>query len=811
MQRRTERGGPSGKGRGVVEALVLWGLGYAALLVLTRSLLLAMDYDYGLVPVMLAAAAQCGAAAALAFRTRRAGIGLGFLVALLTLGSTRPEVRALLARWVTWAEGGLAALAEWARGTPPTLTADLAWAGAILAPLAVATLVLGFCARGRDPFWPVVAGALIPILEWFSFFDPGLDFLAAYLVLGGAWLAAWRAEAGGAKVPGAPAAWRAPVGAAGVPGTAASGVGPADTPYGLSERLTAFRAALWVALLTAVVLVPARGLPPYPSVSPGRVADWLVETIPGLGRLRGGASAQTVGFNPDARHLGGPVVPGSGVAMRVRITRAEVRPGPVRPQAPQRLYLRGTVRDRYTGRGWESRPGRFTFPQEAGATRWLMRLGEGRHTCWLDVELEVRPRDLPYLYLFAPWIPVEVEQEGTTLSTVDCEIAADRRPREYTVRARVPLRAPSELNLFLPLDLHRWAPYLELPPDLPPEVEQEARRVTAGAQTPYERACRVEEYLRTTYPYDPNVRCPSPREDFVADFLFDLRRGYCVHHSTAMAVMLRTLAIPTRWVQGFVVDLRTGTWMDVPQPSAHAWVEVLIPGCGWVTFDPTPRYPVPEREFTAAPRPEGGVVSSVPPAGRTGPYPGRLQPQPEPDKPGGEGGYLPPQRGRGFPWQIPAAILVTVGAAVPGGRCLYRLAWLRRSRRPRAGESLAAFVLRQYWLTEHLLALAGLARPPWLTPREFLRAFDTPPAGLPHPREEVRRALATGAGEEVRRALAALTASVEEAAFSPRAGTVPAAASAARDAQVVATWVRRCLGPWRWLRWLALGPPLPPS
>ena len=27
----------------------------------------------------------------------------------------------------------------------------------------------------------------------------------------------------------------------------------------------------------------------------------------------------------------------------------------------------------------------------------------------------------------------------------------------------------------------------------------------------------------------------------------------------------------------------------------------------------------------------------------------------------------------------------------------------------------------------------------------------------------------------------------------------------------VVAWVRRRLGAWRWLRWLALGPPLPPT
>lgn len=782
----------------IADGMVLWAVGYAALVILTRSLLLAMSYDYHLLPVMAVAGVECLVAAALAFFTRQVAVGLGALVGVLAVGSVNPGVRAWLARAWAWAQGGLAALVEWTRGTPPVLTADLAWAGAFLAPLAVATLVLGFCARGRDPLWPLVAGAVIPVLEWFSFFDRGLDFLAVYLVLAAGWLAAWRVTAGGAPGP--------------------AGAAPAR-PAALSERLTAMRAAVWVGLVTAVILVPARGLAPYPAVSPGRVADWFVETIPGLGRLRGGAAVQTVGFNPDTRRLGGPVAPGSRVAMQVRITRAEVRPLPVSPYSPQRLYLRGTVRDRYTGQGWESKPYRSTFPKTAGETPWLIRLGEGHYTFSLDVEVEVRPRDLPYLYLFAPWIPVEVEQEGTTLTTFDREITAARQPREYTVRARVPLHSWSELNVLAPIDRQWWAPYLELPSTLPPEVGEEARRVTAGAQTPYERASRLEEYLRTTFPYDQSVRRPDPDEDFVADFLFDLKKGYCVHHSTAMAVMLRTLGIPTRWVQGFVVDLATGTWMDVPQSSAHAWVEVFIPGCGWVTFDPTPRYPVPQREFTPVPR-EGGAGGPAPgrPGGGSVAYPGRPGMELEPDQPG-EAGYLPGAGAPGFPWRVSLTVVGILGLAVPGGRCVFRTFLLRRAHRRRPGEPISAFILRQYRLTEHYLGLIGLSRPSWLTPREFLREFGVRSGeGGAHP------------GEEVCRALAALTASTEEAAFSPRGRPAPpvreappasrgtpsaggwdGGVEAAENARVVAVWVRCRLGAWRWLRWLALGPPLPPT
>jgi hypothetical protein len=57
-----------------------------------------------------------------------------------------------------------------------------------------------------------------------------------------------------------------------------------------------------------------------------------------------------------------------------------------------------------------------------------------------------------------------------------------------------------------------------------------------------------------------------------------------------MAVMLRTLGIPSRVVNGFRSDEfndLTGNYV-IRAKDAHAWVEAYFPGYGWRTFDPTP-------------------------------------------------------------------------------------------------------------------------------------------------------------------------------------------------------------------------------
>ena len=44
---------------------------------------------------------------------------------------------------------------------------------------------------------------------------------------------------------------------------------------------------------------------------------------------------------------------------------------------------------------------------------------------------------------------------------------------------------------------------------------------------------------------------PEGDTDYVDQFLFDTKVGYCDNFSTSMVVMLRSQGIPARWVKGF--------------------------------------------------------------------------------------------------------------------------------------------------------------------------------------------------------------------------------------------------------------------
>ena len=131
--------------------------------------------------------------------------------------------------------------------------------------------------------------------------------------------------------------------------------------------------------------------------------------------------------------------------------------------------------------------------------------------------------------------------------------------------------------------------YLQTPPGLDPRIPRLAAQISGSASNRYDKAVALESYLRTHYGY--TLQLPASQvADPLANFLFERKQGHCEYFASSMAVMLRTLRIPARVVNGFISDEFndvTGNYV-VRARNAHAWVEAYFPGYGWITFDPTP-------------------------------------------------------------------------------------------------------------------------------------------------------------------------------------------------------------------------------
>jgi len=137
--------------------------------------------------------------------------------------------------------------------------------------------------------------------------------------------------------------------------------------------------------------------------------------------------------------------------------------------------------------------------------------------------------------------------------------------------------------------------YLRLP-DLNPKIAELARQLTSTATNNYDRTTAIEKYLRENFRYTLDPSAIEPK-DPLASFLFKSKSGYCEYFAASMAVMLRTLNIPSRLVNGFQTGSynRIGKDFVVRARDAHSWVEVYFPNYGWMAFDPTPADPNPIR------------------------------------------------------------------------------------------------------------------------------------------------------------------------------------------------------------------------
>jgi hypothetical protein len=134
--------------------------------------------------------------------------------------------------------------------------------------------------------------------------------------------------------------------------------------------------------------------------------------------------------------------------------------------------------------------------------------------------------------------------------------------------------------------------YLQLPGDLDPRITQLAKDITANGKSTLDRASLVESYLKKNYKYTLNLTWePGPQP--IATFLFESKSGHCEYFASSMALILRAAGIPTRLVNGFLMGEYNPVGQDyiVRESDAHSWIEVYVPGRGWMEFDPTPPDP----------------------------------------------------------------------------------------------------------------------------------------------------------------------------------------------------------------------------
>ncbi len=285
----------------------------------------------------------------------------------------------------------------------------------------------------------------------------------------------------------------------------------------------------------------------------------------------------------------------------------------------------------------------------------------------------------------------------------------------YSVVSQLPAPGPTALESLpeaIPAEVVDR--YTQLPADLPARVRNLATQIAGDEPTILGKAKAIENWLSTNTRYLIDIP-PQPKgTDAVDYFLFEDRRGFCEQIASAMTLMLRSLGIPARFAVGYAPGERNvlSGYFEVRQSDAHSWVEVFVPGAGWLEFDPT--HEVPPIDASAKAAPGFKFLAKL------------LKPLRDLVPDGLLTGALDLVRsvlaaavssGRAI-----ALTLIAIAAGITcvglGRRIIRRYLWTRRLRRPMKGRP-PELALGAFRLLEEAGAAAGYPRIPSKTPSEY--------------------------------------------------------------------------------------------
>ncbi len=451
------------------------------------------------------------------------------------------------------------------------------------------------------------------------------------------------------------------------------------------------------------------------------------------------------GYYPQGQgQLGGPAVPNEYPVMAV-IT-------------PRKTYLRGAIKNVYTGRTWLDETGgrRYLWSssrwQSKKATTFDMALPDvadvGETGALTPYTITVRMLANSTSSMFVPQRlrGLTVESDLTPYFNAGSEVFATRNLElgdTWTVEAPL-FRAGDTgiealVNACSASNDPNWTAvnnaYRALPEHLEQSVYDIAYEAVAGADTPYEMAWALQQYLASHYAYTLDVAPQPPELDFVSTFLLLEKEGYCTYFASAMTVLCRMVGLPARYVEGYLATPNAEGLAVVTGKEGHAWTEVYFKGFGWLTFDATPwsadmtalppdNQPDQPPESQNDPTPEPSATPTVPPSEAPTPAPNRNDgptptPVPEPTNAperDSDGPIAPENKAGSSPWWW-LLLLLALAAAL-------RYVFTRPD--VRALRQKTAFGRWLVWTqaVHDALRVHGLVRRPSETPLGFFRRVD---------------------------------------------------------------------------------------
>ncbi|MCM1113771.1 MAG: transglutaminase family protein [Muribaculum sp.] len=211
-------------------------------------------------------------------------------------------------------------------------------------------------------------------------------------------------------------------------------------------------------------------------------------------------------------------------------------------------------------------------------------------------------------------------EEGLTVDTyfyyefADMDAAAINESRAWFPRTMEQVRGG--------YDYYAQKTYLQVPEKRIPRLAALCKENELSSED------EVTDFIRETLQADTvYTRTPGNtpvNEDVIEYFMFENKKGYCMHYASAAVLMYRLYGVPARYVSGYVAypedfeRQEDGTYAaSLNDYRRHAWVEIYSEDFGWRPVEMTPlvyyaaelsgaEWMMPERVRAAAGGAEGG-------------------------------------------------------------------------------------------------------------------------------------------------------------------------------------------------------------
>lgn len=284
------------------------------------------------------------------------------------------------------------------------------------------------------------------------------------------------------------------------------------------------------------------------------------------------------------------------------------------------VYLRGFVGSQYTGSGWEAEDcgvladhAQLLYSLQKDYFHPFAQLSAAQTALEAEPEnaITVKNAGACKAYAYLPYGVGAVELDSRKMTQPELSAFTGTLTQvedAYLVQKELSDGAGDASYRNAEGAYRQWvySQYLTLPQDVSTLLSQSLGKQETMTSTELKE--RVLTWLHATLTYDEYAQTRAGSTD-LAEYLVNVSPyGYSVHYATLATLAMRSLGVPARYVEGYIVPktlastLEAGQTLVLSKEYAHAWVEYYLDGVGWVPFEVTPKY-------------EGELIYQLPPDG----------------------------------------------------------------------------------------------------------------------------------------------------------------------------------------------------